>query len=459
MKISTRVGALSLALALIGGTAQAGLSESELARLGQDLTPLGAERAGNAAGTIPEWTNEMVPVPPGFKGAGQHHPNPFADDQVLFQITNENKDQYRDNLTPGQIGLLETYPDTFKMNVYQTRRTATFEDWYYENTKKVAAVAELAPGGNGVENVGGPDAKGGIPFPIPSEGVEVIWNHLLRYQGVYRVAEYDQITPSVQGRYVTDRIVHYDYYPFYDMNWDGNPNTLIIFAAAQLAPPKVAGDAFLFYDYTNPEVNPRKVWRYFAGQRRVRRAPVFVYDTPIPPSYGYRTIDNFDMFFGSTDKYEWELKGKQEIYIPYNSYELTDPKHSVRDLAMPGHVRQDVVRYELHRTWVVEATIKDGERHIYPRRTFYVDEDSWNISIIDQYDERDNIWRVIFNHLKNYYDVPITYTGVEVHHDLISRRYNSLPWTNDDDKTWDFTQTPPPVSFFTPEAVRRIGTR
>ena len=431
-----------------------GLTKAEADRLNDDLTPLGAERGGNADGTIPPWTGEYIDIPESYEGPGYFYPDPFPEDEPLFTITADNVDEHADNLTTGLMGMFKTYPETFKMNVYKTRRTATYPEWYYENIYEISQTARLEEGGRGVL-----DAKAAIPFPIPENGLQAVWNHLLRFRGIYFELEYDQVTPTVSGRYTVDRVKHYDYFPYYDPNWDGHPEMLFMFVASQLAPPRVAGDQFLFHDYVNAARNPRNVWRYFAGQRRVRRAPVFVYDTPIPPSHGYRTIDSFDTFFGVPDKYEWELKGKREIYIPYNNYRIADPSIPVGELVQPGHLDPEPARWELHRVWVVDGTLKDGERHVYSRRTFYIDEDSWQIAMADLYDDRGDLWRVIVNYLTNFYDVPVTYLQVEAHHDLETRRYNALPLMNDDERSYHFSDEPRPRSFFTPDSIRRLGTR
>ena len=104
------------------------------------LTPIGAEQAGNAAGTIPAWNGGLT-TPPASYVAGQHETNPFPDDKPLFQITAANAAQYAENLSPGQKALLQRYPDTWYMNVYQSRRTAAFPDFVYD---AIAANADTA---------------------------------------------------------------------------------------------------------------------------------------------------------------------------------------------------------------------------------------------------------------------------------------------------------------------------
>lgn len=438
---------------LSSAAAHAAVSEQEAAKLGSSLNPLGAEKSGNADGSIPAWDGSGVgTIPASYKGSGSIHPDPFASESPLVVLDASNYQAHSQFLSPGQIALFETYPDTFKMPIYKSHRTATYPDWYAANTRKLATTAELVEGGNGVTN-----AHAGIPFPIPQSGVEVIWNHLLRYQGKYQEIRLGQVTPDVNGRYILDKVTRYQKFPYYI---DGDTSGLLtLFIAQQNAPAKVAGDAFLIHDYINPTVNKRNIWRYFAGQRRVRRAPVFEYDTPVPPSYGYRTMDDFDIYFGAPDKYDWTLVGKQEMYIPYNNFKIQSDELTYADIVTPFHVNPDYTRYEKHRVWVVEGNLKSGERHIYKKRVMYVDEDSWAIAVTDKYDERDQLWRVIFNYLKTYWEVPVVHEALQVHHDVIARRYNALPLVNEEGGTFQFDKPIPEDDFFTPAELRRLGTR
>ena len=107
--------------------------------------------------------------------------------------------------------------------------------------------------------------------------------------------------------------------------------------------------------------------------------------------------------------------------------------------------------------WVVDATLKEGFRNIYKRRTFYVDADSWQIVSVDQYDSRDELWRVSEGHPINYYEVPAIWTTLEVVHDLQSGRYIAYGLDNDD-RVHDFSVELDP-SGFTPAALRARGTR
>src|SRR5210317_1314821 len=152
MRTITRIWTLA-ALGLVAQGALAGLTQEEADRLGGDeLTPVGAERAGNAAGTIPAWTGGMAELPAGYV-EGEPLVDPFPDEQPLFTITEQNFEQYKDNLSPGQIALLKRYPNTYRMPVYKTHRTAAYPDSMYEAVKKDALDAKTTPDGNGLIDV------------------------------------------------------------------------------------------------------------------------------------------------------------------------------------------------------------------------------------------------------------------------------------------------------------------
>ncbi len=177
MKRNHAVLALALAASLSSPLALAGISAEEAARLGgPELTPVGAERAGNADGSIPEWTGGIMEPPPGYEPGGRLV-DPFADDKILYTINASNYQQYEEFLSPGQVALIKRYPDTFRMDVYPTRRSAGYSDDEYARIKEGAVNGDMVEGGNGLVNF-----NGNILFPIPSEGLHVIWNHITRYR-------------------------------------------------------------------------------------------------------------------------------------------------------------------------------------------------------------------------------------------------------------------------------------
>jgi hypothetical protein len=443
------------ALAIVVGSAttiQAQLSSQEVARLGADLTPLGAEKAGNADGTIPAWDGGITTPPAGYE-PGMHHPDPFAADAMRFTISAENMAEHLDKLTPGYKALLETYP-SFKMNVYPTHRSASYPQRIYDKTKEIAATAKLVENGYGVTG-----AINGIPFPIPKEGVEVIWNHLLRFRGGIASRTIAQAAPTRGGKYTL--VQFYDeFYLLYSMEGmtEADLNNKILFFTQEVtAPARLAGGILLVHETMNQVKEHRSAWLYNPGQRRVRRAPNVAYDNPGTASDSMRTSDQFDMFNGAVDRYDWELVGKKEMYVPYNSYKLHSDKVSVKEILTPLHTNPDLARYELHRVWVVDATLREGSRHIYKRRTFYVDEDSWQIVAMDQYDNRDQLWRVSEGHAINYYDLPTYWTTLEVHIDLQAGRYLAIGLDNENPMyIFGIDRT---MEDYTPAALRRSGVR
>ncbi|TMP00832.1 DUF1329 domain-containing protein [Pseudoalteromonas sp. S3260] len=434
-------------------TALAKISPEEAARLGKDLSPIGAEKAANADGSIPAWNGGITAAPAGYE-PGMHHLDPYATDEVLFTIDKSNIDKYKENLSPGQIALFEAYPDTFKMPIYKTRRSASYPQFVYDATKKFATTAELVEGGNGIKNT-----AIGIPFPIPKTGLEAIWNHLLRYRGQSIERFGGQAAPTASGSY---NYVGFDEQLLVKYSDPSatpaelqDSNILFKFKQQVTEPARLAGTALLVHETMDQILTPRQAWTYNSGQRRVRRAPNVAYDAPGTAADSLRTTDDFDMFNGSPNRYNWTLKGKQELYIPYNSYKLHSDKLTYDDILKPGHINPEHTRYEKHRVWVVEANLKDDTRHIYKKRVFYIDEDSWQVHVTDIYDNRDQLYRVAMAYGLNYYEVPTQWSTLEVYHDLNSRRYLAIGLDNQE-KMYDFSQ-----SFndneFTSSALRRAG--
>jgi Protein of unknown function (DUF1329) len=444
--------ALALGTAFAAPVA-AELSAADVAKLGTTLTPIGAEKAGNAAGTIPAWDGGITKPIAGYK-EGSYYPDPYPADRPTLTITGANAEQYKANLSPGQVAMLKKYPD-YKMIVYPTRRTASFPACHYAETRDCAAKAKLSAGGNGVTG-----CSGGIPFPIPQNGNEAIWNSLLRYSGDTFAMNWSQAAVTRSGDYA---LVKFEYE--YDFQY-GNcskpaaqrePNKKLNYLQSTTAPARLAGQILLVHETVDQAKEPRSAWTYNPGQRRVRLAPNVAYDNPGTAADGLRTNDDFGMFNGATDRYEWKLVGKREMYVPYNSYKMSDPKLKYTDLLKPGHVNQDLARYELHRVWVVDSTLKPGTSHIYARRTFYIDEDSWAILAIDKYDGRGDLWRTAELHNENWYNVPMFFGTIEVHADLQSGRYIAMGLRNEERLIYEPIKRT--AGDYTPSNLRGVGTR
>lgn len=443
-------------LATITSEAGAAVTADQAAALDSRLTPFGAEKAGNAAGTIPAWTGGLSQTPAGYKGPGQHHVDPFAGDTPQFTITKANLEQYRAHLTPGQVALFNAYPESFQMPVYATRRSGSAPQWVYDNIRRNATSAKLLNGGNGFA-----DAYGGVPFPIPQNGLEAVWNHITRYRGTYIVRRSAEAGVQRNGAYSLVTSEDEALFRFYDPkgSYAGLQNTLFYYLSFTTAPARLAGNGALVQEMLDQVKEPRQAWGYNPGQRRVRRAPTLAYDTPIESTDGLRTADDTDMYNGAPDRYDWTLVGKQEIYIPYNNYKVTSPEVKYKDLLQPGHINPRYTRYELHRVWVVDGKLKPGARHIYSRRTLFLDEDSWGAAVVDQYDGRGDLWRVSMAYLKTFYEVPTVWTALDTFHDLQARRYGVQWLDNEEPGTVDFSQPSPGDAAFTPAALRRKASR
>jgi hypothetical protein len=307
-KLKTMLGAGVLAAGALGLAAAVTAQQSGL---GSDLTPMGATMAGNSSGTIPAWNGGIKSAADagatGFKSGG-HHPDPFAADKPSYKVDATNMEKYAANLTAGHKALLSTYKGSYFMNVYPSRRSAAFPQRIYDAVKANAGSAKLTGSGNGVTG-----AIGGPPFPAPKSGVEVIWNHILRYRA--------DIAERVIGQAAVTRAGSYNMVKFHDETYIGYAlpgateaaldNVILYFIQETVAPARLAGEILLVHETLDQTKEHRKAWLYNPGQRRVRRAPNVAFDNPGTGSDGLRTSDQFDIYNGSPERYDWKLVGKQ----------------------------------------------------------------------------------------------------------------------------------------------------
>ena len=449
---NTALLAVALASLVLFVRAEAKAPPEEAAKLGKELTPLGAIRAGNKEGTIPAWEGGLAKPPAGYQ-AGQRPIDPYPDDKVLFTITGQNVDQYKDKLSPGQVAMLKRYP-TWKLNVYPTRRSAAYPQRVYDAAIANASKAELAEGGNGVLN-----GTVTSPFPIPSSGVECIWNHMMRYRSTGADRPFVQAAPTAGGDYTLVKMYNKVLFPYAEPGATSESihNILAYFLEGVEAPPRLAGELLLVHETLNQVAQPREAWTYNPGQRRVRRAPNVAYDNPGTASDGQRTADQLDSFNGAPDRYEWTLVGRKEMYIPYNANKLFSDKIEYDEIIKSGHLNPELLRYELHRVWVVDAKLRAGTSHIYARRTFYFDEDTWQAEVVDQYDGRGELWRVSEAYGMQFYQVPEFWEAAETVYDLQNGRYLVLGLNNHEPQiVFDAKLA---LDDFTPDALRRLGVR
>ncbi len=439
---------ISMTLALTTISTQASVSLSEAGKLGSSLTAVGAEKAANSSGTIPAYTGGL---------ATDSNLNPFKNifeqESPLFIINRQNLDKYKANLTKGQLALFEKYPNTYTMPVYKTHRTASYPKSIEAKAMKNATTTELVQAGNGLANF---DET--VPFAIPKSGVEAIWNHVTRFRGGSSELNYALIPVQNGGSYVIEKMRSHLVPPQYledGFNENIDSNILFYYTSLTKSPARLTGNVLLVHETIDQVTEPRKAWMYNAGQRRVRRAPQIAYDSP--NAQGMRTADQVDMFNGSPDRYDWELVGKKEVYIPYNSYKLADKTAKYDDIIGKQHLNSDFTRYELHRVWHVQASLKDDARHIYGKRDLYLDEDSWQIAVADHYDTRGNLWRVSEGHSLQFVNVDAPWYIANTSYDLFSGRYMAQV-SNEERASFEFGFKASHKDFTT-GAIRRSGKR
>lgn len=402
----------------LNGAAHAAVSEQDAARLGKDLTPVGAERAGNKEGTIPAWTGGDMKAPAGWK-TGSPRPDPYANEKRQFTIDASNVDRYKDKLAPGQIEMLKTIPG-YRMDVYPTQRSCGYPDFYYERTKKNATTAKLGENGHDLAEALG----AAVPFPMPRNGAEAVWNHKLHWKGEGFYMSHAGYIPPKGSESLGEPIAQEEWEtsPMWSPSNKGIADArgveyklLNVFTG----PPSIAGDATLAqYNFSKPN----DVWLYFASQRRVRRAPTYQYDSPTLNTENLLIVDQYLQFNGPLDRYDWKLTGKKELYVPYNTYRLNSSSNKVEDVVKPKFLSRDHTRYELHRVWVVEATLKDGMRHMFPKRTFYIDEDTWMILVADMFDAQGKVWRTTETGPYMAWEVPACVWAANTSYDHVTGR-------------------------------------
>ena len=410
-----------LLAAVVAGSAalasQAAVTADEAKALSTTLTAVGAEKAGNKEGTIPAYTGGLTTPPASFKAGQGLRPNPFASEKPRFSIDAKNMAQHTGNLTEGTKALLQKYP-TYRVDVYPTHRTVAFPKFVTDNTAKNAVKAKTNNDGRSMEG-----AHAGFPFPIPRTGYEAMWNHLVRFNGQAYEAKYRNLSVDASGRTtLATEGISVQEYPFWDAS-KASADTFWRIKLTYTGPARRAGEALMLIDPLDSGTKDRRAWAYLPGQRRTKVAPDLSHDTPNPGTAGATTFDDTFIFNGSMDRFDFKLVGKKEIVVPYNAYAAVYQAKQ-DDLLKPNHLNPDLVRWELHRVWVVEATLREGKRHVYSKRTFYLDEDSWAALASDEYDARGQLYRAGFAYMAPSYDLPAPYTDMFGHYDLVSGVYS-----------------------------------
>ncbi len=384
---SARLGAVVIATAL-HGTVWA----QDASALSGRMTPVGAERAGNKDGTIPAWVSEKQDS--GWTwGKRRLSGWKYKDDKPLYSIDASNVDKYADKLSPGQIATIKQVKG-YRMDVYPTRRTCNVPDFVAENTRKNVGFAKLADNGWALQEAWVP----GVPFPMPSNGTEAMWNMAMRYRGV--ATEFKGGTTLVSPRQGSNEWIRYVYDQVVFLPWaergsrklsDTGKNRSHT-AFSYISPTALSGQAGVISDFLDQAGT--EAFYYFPGQRRVRRLPSYAYDAPQVGFENQYAIDEVQVFQGALDRFDWKLAGKKELLVPYNVFGAFEFDGKTSDIVQTDAINANNRRYELHRVWVIEATVKAGVRHLAPKRTFYLDEDSWNAVLAEDYDAQGKLWKV-----------------------------------------------------------------
>jgi hypothetical protein len=424
------------------------LAASELPN---DLTPIGAERNASLDGRIPAWQGGLLAAQQRLESNGTPI-DPYANERPLYEITAQNYRQYENQLSAGQIALLKRFPDTMRLPVYPTHRSVAIPASLAASAARNAALVHLDDNGNGLRGF-----AGAIAFPVPKSGLEVIWNHLTRNRNASYSLISDSATPLGNGRF-TLMSARQEFARPDGLLSAGANNILYYFTYRMTAPSRLAGDAMAVHETLDQVAEPRVSWVYSSSQRRVRRAPGVAYDTTGPGTAGLRTADSRDMFNGAPDRYDWQLVGKKLLHVPYNSYRLASPELHYSQLIRPGHIDPQFTRYELHRVWELVATLKPGAQHIYAKRHYYIDEDTWAILEADVYDQRDALWRTSEAHSFYHPGGEAAVNAMEVTYDLKSGRYHVSGLINEQRKPYVFN-LPINLSYFSPGALRSFGVR
>jgi len=454
--MKTQLLTTALTLSLVASAAMADVPANVANRLGQDLTPMGAEKAGSSAG-VGSWSGQRIDGSALLQGYdGGALPNPYASEKPLYTITAANAGDYDAQLTTGQKAMLATYPDTYKLNVYESRRSCTYPDFVYKAAKRNAEVGKVVDGGNGIS-----ESIMASPFPIPSSALEIVWNHTLRYRGERVARDFNYAAPTASGEYTLtytrDEIV-FSYSDAQNSRAEDLDNISIWFVAYTSAPARRAGNVVLVHETLNMAKEGRKAWTYSPGTRRVRRAPNIAYDNPVTNGDGLGTSDQYDGYNGAPDRYDWTVVEKAEKLSQQNNYQAVLTPYE--ELLQPGHANSDVMRYELRRQWVVEGNLKGNARHIYAKRVLRMDEDSSQMSAGEMYDGRGELWRIQeIGQAPDYRpEAQVCWTtGGEFTYDLLAGRYLGLAMKSGRPANFVTGLERLTKDYYTPANVRRLG--
>lgn len=427
-------------IAVRAGVAHAQSAMPDASQLGTTLTPLGGEIAGNADGSIPAWTGGMTTLPGGVQ-PGQYVPELFPNEQPLLVIDASNVAQHASMLSEGAVTMIGKYQG-FKIKVFPTHRTAAAPQKVYDNTKNNVATAKFASADPIGGRFGFEGAFGGVPFPIPDQsnpltaGAQIIWNYNAVWAGNAYKKKYQSWSVSdgqLSLAFSGNEVARFPYYIAQSLDeFNGKyQNLLFQIVDPYTGPATLVGQNIIVWGFSNPYKNPQEAWELLNGQGRVRRAPEVSFDTPSSQANGICSYDEYYGFNGSLERYDWKLLGKQEMYIPYNNNGLYAA--SPQQALLAHYVNPDLVRWEKHRCWVVEATLHPGERNVLSKRKLYLDEDTWIPGLVDAWDANGNLFKVSYVYNNVQPSLPGVVYGNNAIHNLQNDDYVTVvgTWSSD----------------------------
>lgn len=370
------------------GIAHAAVSQHEARQLGNKLTRFGAVKAGNKTGTIPPYTGGLKVSDPAYKET----PYPYASEKPRLVIDSKNMAKYADKLDAGTKALMKRYPG-YHINVYPSHRSASYPKWLLKKTVANATDTDckIVDNGLGLSQA----CRRGLPFPIPKNGKQILWDHLVAYSGIAH-KNFDTSYYEANGHTVpTLAAWNHQSVPYYAKN-PSNPKLYRQSRGDIEGPPRQEGVREIQWFYLNPSDNSQKmkrVWIYQPGLRRVRRAPDASHDVPFTATGGNMVYSEQYLFSGMMDRFNYKLVGKKEMFIPYNNFNISfncpDKK-----VMTPRYANPKCLRWELHRVWVIKATLKPGKHDIYSKRMYYFDEDTYQGGLYDSWDHAGQLDRV-----------------------------------------------------------------
>lgn len=456
MKI--RLMAASVCIALAGGS-QAAVTPEEAKQLGTTLTFWGATKEGNADKSIPEYSGGLpaTTAPAGFKKDSGYWPDPFADDKPLFRINAKNLDQYGSKLTEATKALIKRFPDSFYVNVYPTRRSVSYSEAFKKHTLENVGRCQTTDGGLAVKG-----CFGGVPFPIPKTGHEMMWNvilsnkpaaYFMKSEGMYADSNGNPVQAARNEVYLD---CSYCDQKSSLQQFEANGQTYNRFNVINIEPARLAGSGQTMSFTANPVRFKNLGWQYQPGQRRTRVIPEPGYDFPVIATGGVMFFDEVNMFTGQLDRYDFKLVGKQELYIPYNTQRTIFT--TKEKMAGGRHPNPEPIRWELHRVWVVDAVLKDGARHAAPKRRYYIDEDHHGSGVTDSWDRAGKPYKLGLQLPYIAYDKQVAIALSMLVYDFSTGSYASNTYFPSPGDGMVMSELHPPA-MFTPEGLARRSAR